>query len=134
MTKPENHPSLRDALSLKSIIEKCRPDLQNYAAIYKKLHAAPELSHQESETAASIQRHFENLSDEFDIRTRIGGYGLIAVLRNGPGKTLLLRADMDALPVAERTGLEYSSQRKQIDAQGKETSVMHGKNTPEAIF
>lgn len=116
-----------EAVSLKSLIDKLRPNLQDYESLYKTIHANPELSHQESETAALIQRHLAHLSNEFDIRTNIGGHGLISILRNGPGKTLLLRADIDALPVKERTGLEYASQRKQVDSHGKETDVMHGK-------
>lgn len=113
--------------SVKSIVQHARPGLQVYESLYKTIHANPELSHQESETAALVVKHLKSLGGDFDIRTGIGGHGLIAILRNGDGKTVMLRADMDALPVAERTNLEYASHRKQIDDDGKETAVMHGR-------
>lgn len=109
------------------VIEGARPDLMIYESLYKKIHANPELSHQESQTASLIVQHLRELSTHLDIRTGIGGHGLIAILRNGAGPTVLLRADMDALPVAERTNLEYASFRKQLRSDGKETPVMHGK-------
>ena len=56
---------------------------------------------------------------------KIGGHGVVGVLENGPGPKVLLRADMDALPVPELTGLEYASKEKGIDPEGKEVSVMH---------
>lgn len=56
---------------------------------------------------------------------KIGGHGVVGVLENGPGPTVLLRADMDALPVPELTGLEYASKKKGIDPDGKEVSIMH---------
>lgn len=112
--------------SLRSTIDRCRPDLKTYESLYKQIHANPELSHQEIETAALISQHLTKLSSGFEIRNGIGGSGLIAILKNGPGKTVMLRADMDALPVAEKTGLEYASQKKQVNSSGKEVSVMHG--------
>ena len=115
------------AQSLKDIIKDIKPDPTVYESLYKTIHLNPELSHQESETAALIVDHIESISRDIEVRTKIGGHGLIAVLRNGDGKTVMLRADMDALPVAERTGLEYASHKKQLGADGKETPVMHGK-------
>lgn len=112
--------------SLNSSIERSRPDLKVYESLYKQIHANPEISHQEAETAALISHHLTKLSSDFDVRGDIGGNGLIAVLKNGTGKTVMLRADMDALPVAERTGLNYASRKSQINAAGKEVSVMHG--------
>jgi amidohydrolase len=61
----------------------------------------------------------------YEIHASIGGHGVAAVLKNGPGKTVLLRADIDALPVEERTGLEYASTKKMNDLEGVEKSVMH---------
>ncbi|EXJ86977.1 hypothetical protein A1O3_03932 [Capronia epimyces CBS 606.96] len=119
MSSTEQPPSSRE------IIKTFRPDLQVYESLYKTIHLNPELSHQESQTAALIVDHLKHLSDEFEIRTNIGGHGLIAILKNEPGKTILLRADMDALPVAERTNLEYASHKRQLGADGKETPVMH---------
>ncbi|KAK5550240.1 hypothetical protein LTR46_011758 [Exophiala xenobiotica] len=114
-----------DASSMKSFIANLRPNLQQYESLYRRIHANPKLSHQESETAAFIELSLKDLSPKFEIRTKIGGHGLIAILRHGQGKTVLLRADMDALPVAEKTGLDYSSRRTQLDAQRKKTAVMH---------
>lgn len=115
------------SLTITNIIREFRPDLSVYEAIYRKIHANPELSHCESETGSLIVQHLRGLSADLDIRAGIGGHGLIAVLQNGPGKTVLLRADFDALPVEERTGLEYASRRRQIGRDGKETPVMHGR-------
>lgn len=119
----------KDATSLTALVKEAQPDLTPYEALYKTIHLNPELSHQESETAALIVQHLQTLSNDFEIRTKIGGHGLIALLKNGPGKTVMLRADMDALPVAERTNLDYASHKNQIGADGKETPVMHGRST-----
>lgn len=94
--------------------------------MYKTIHANPELSHQEAETAALVVDHLRKLSQDFEIRCNIGGHGLIAILKNGPGEVVLLRADMDALPVAERTGLEYASKKKAVDIRGDLKDVGHG--------
>jgi metal-dependent amidase/aminoacylase/carboxypeptidase family protein len=110
-----------------------RPNLLPYESLYKHLHANGELSTQEVETSALIVSELRKLSSEFhltdqeelDIRTNIGGYGLIAILKNGPGPTVMLRADMDALPVVEKTGLEYQSVKRMRDmADGVEKGVM----------
>jgi metal-dependent amidase/aminoacylase/carboxypeptidase family protein len=61
----------------------------------------------------------------YNIHSSIGGHGVAAVLKNGEGKTLLLRADIDALPVGERTGLEYASTKRMLDLEGVEKGVMH---------
>ena len=104
------------------------PDMGPYEELYKHLHQNPELSTQEKETAATIEAHLRKLSPnkELDIRTNIGGYGLIAVLENGSGNTILLRADFDALPVLEKTGLPYASKATQVDNRdGLSKPVMH---------
>jgi hypothetical protein len=90
----------------------------------KWFHTHPELSFCEKETAAAIVKHLESLK-AFDIHPHIGGHGLAAVLKNGEGKTLLLRADIDALPVQEQTGLEYASTKRMKDIEGIEKPVMH---------
>lgn len=118
----------------KSLIEDARPDMAGYETLYKYIHKHPELSHQEAETASLIVRQLKALSANFEIRTGIGGHGLVAILRNGPGSTVLLRADFDALPVAEKTNLEYASVRTQIDSSGKETPVMHGKEAQALVL
>jgi metal-dependent amidase/aminoacylase/carboxypeptidase family protein len=110
-----------------NLLDHYRPNLSQYEEIYKKLHANPELSDLEEQTAKLIEGHLSNLFSELDIKTRIGGFGLFAVCKNGSGKTILLRADFDALPVAEKTGLEYASTKKMQDVHGNLKPVMHGK-------
>lgn len=90
----------------------------------KWFHTHPELSFCERETAAAIASHLESLN-AFEIHPHIGGHGLAAVLKNGEGKALLLRADIDALPVQEQTGLEYASTKRMKDVEGVEKPVMH---------
>lgn len=93
------------------------------AELYRELHQAPELSFEEKETAARMATELRSIG--VDVRTNIGGHGLIGILRNGEGKTLLLRADMDALPVAEETGLEYASTVVTNNERGQAVGVMH---------
>lgn len=119
-----------DASSTKSpyadIISKHRPDIGPYEELYKHLHQNPELSTQEKETAATIAAHLRKLSNDLDVKTDIGGHGLIAILKNGPGTTILLRADFDALPVQEKTGLPYASTKTQVDVRdGITKPTMH---------
>lgn len=110
-----------------ALIESYRPDLSQYEEIYKKIHANPELSDLEEETAKLIEGHLTTLSSDLIIKTKIGGFGLFAVCKNGSGKTILLRADFDALPVEEKTGLEYASKKRMQDVHGDIKPVMHGK-------
>lgn len=93
------------------------------ARLYRDLHAHPELSFQEVRTAAEVARRLTALGIE--TTTGVGGTGVVGVLRNGSGPTVMLRADMDALPVEERTGLPYASTRRGTDADGNDVPVMH---------
>ncbi|KAI0105106.1 putative zinc metallopeptidase [Nemania sp. FL0031] len=105
------------------ILEKYRPSLCQYAETYKTIHRNPELSCQERETAQIVADHLKSLN--FSVNTYIGGQGLIGVLENGRGRTVMLRSELDALPVLENTGLSYASTRRMIDTDGKEKPVMH---------
>jgi len=96
------------------------PDL---GALYRDLHAHPELSFAEHRTAAEVARRLTDLG--LDVTTGVGGTGVVGVLRNGDGPTVLLRADFDALPVREQTGLPYASTQTATDADGHEVGVMH---------
>ncbi|KAK8023606.1 hypothetical protein PG993_011672 [Apiospora rasikravindrae] len=112
--------------SISSMVAQHRPDLGPLQDLYRHFHAHPELSNQERETAASIATELRNISPDFVIKTGIGGHGLAAILRNRGGPTVLLRADIDALPVLERTGLPYASTRRMHDVlDGVEKPVMH---------
>jgi hippurate hydrolase len=91
--------------------------------LYQDVHRHPELSFQENRTAGLVGSRLLQLG--YDVHTGIGGTGLVGILRNGDGPTVLARADMDALPVREATGLPYASTATATDASGHETPVMH---------
>ncbi|KAF4184400.1 hypothetical protein CNMCM7927_008109 [Aspergillus lentulus] len=114
---------MRAPTSLNGLIEKYRPDLSPFEGTYKQIHRSPELSGQEEQTSTIAASHLKNLG--FEVHTHIGGYGLAGVLRNGAGPTVLLRADMDALPVEEKTGLPYASTKTATDPSGETVPVMH---------
>lgn len=111
-------------MDAKAIIEEFRPDLKPFEEVYKDIHRNPELSKQEVRTSALVAAHLESI-ESFTVHKNIGGYGVVGVLKNGPGSTVLLRADMDALPHREETGLEYGSIKVSIGSDGVETPVMH---------
>lgn len=92
-------------------------------AFYKDLHTNPELSYQEEKTAAKLAAELKKLG--FEVTEKVGGHGIVGVLKNGAGPTVLLRTDMDALPIAELTELPYASKVRVRDAEGKEVGVMH---------
>ncbi len=91
--------------------------------LYRELHQSPELSLAEKETAARMAQVLRDIGAK--VTTGVGGHGVVGVLENGPGKVLMLRADMDALPVAEQTGLPYASKVRVPDARGATVGVMH---------
>src|SRR5436853_3974520 len=95
------------------------PDLES---VYKDIHSHPELSMQENRTAG-IAAHRLGAAG-YEVTTGVGKTGVIGVLRNGDGPTIMLRADMDALPVREATGLPYAS-NVTTDQNGKSVPVMH---------
>ncbi|CAM1500537.1 Fc.00g096990.m01.CDS01 [Cosmosporella sp. VM-42] len=114
------------AAAVSRVVEQHRPDLQPLQRLYKLFHRHPELSNQEAETARTIVEWFKAFGPEdLIIKPSIGGHGLAAILTNGDGPTVLLRADIDALPVEERTGLPYASTKRMLDAAGVEKPVMH---------
>jgi amidohydrolase len=100
------------------------PDVRGWQQdFYRDLHAHPELSHQETRTAANVADRVR--ASGCEVHTGIGGTGVVATIRNGAGPTVLLRADMDALPVREATGLSYASSATGTDVDGNEVPVMH---------
>ncbi|WP_022902046.1 amidohydrolase [Humibacter albus] len=92
-------------------------------ALYRDLHEHPELSHQETRTAEKVIDGLRTWG--FDVVDGVGGTGVVGVLANGAGPTVLLRADMDALPVEEDTGVPYASTQVATDAAGARVPVMH---------
>src|SRR5438309_1088985 len=114
--------------SLDAMIDR---DLGSLVATYKSLHAAPELSHHEEKTSAFFANQLRSLG--YTVTERIGkyehpewpGYGVAAVMKNGAGPTVLIRTELDALPVDEKTGLPYASKVKTKNDAGQDVSVMH---------
>jgi hippurate hydrolase len=92
-------------------------------ALYKELHRTPELSGQEVETAARMAAELRAAG--FDVTENVGGTGVVGLIENGPGPVVMLRADMDGLPVTEETGLPYASTRTVTLESGAPSGVMH---------
>src|SRR4051812_28082237 len=113
-------PAPAAAQELRQAIHADMPDLMN---LYRDLHAHPELSMQETRSAALMAEQARRAG--FTVITGIGRTGVVAVLANGPGPILLLRADMDALPVEEQTGLPFASHVRGTSLTGVESGVMH---------
>ena len=99
-------PALAQKSSLDEIVAADEPRLID---IFKNLHANPELSMQETKTAALVAKELKALG--FEVQTGIGKTGVVGVMKNGPGPVIMFRADMDALPVKEETGLPYASSK-----------------------
>ena len=106
--------------TMTSAIDSLLPELE---AIYKDLHQHPELSMQEVRTARIVADYVEELG--YEVTRNVGVTGLVALLRNDAGPTVMLRADMDALPMAEATGLTYASTVTAKDEEGVEVGVAH---------
>lgn len=108
-----------------SVVRKVLSGLDEIAtwqeALYVQLHANPELSMQETETRAAVATRLET----FGYETQLIGGGVVGVLANGDGPTVLFRADMDALPVQELTNLAYASTKTATDEAGNQVPVMH---------
>ena len=114
MAVPAQADELRDAVAA---------DMPALITLYEDLHANPELSFQEVETAKKLAARARALG--FEVTEGVGKTGVVAVLKNGDGPVVMLRADMDGLPVIEQTGLPYASKRRAVPATGIETGVMH---------
>lgn len=101
-------------------VQKQMPSLM---AIYKDLHANPELSFMEVRSAGILAAEARKLG--FQVTEKVGGTGIVAVMKNGPGPVVMIRADMDGLPVTEQTGLAGASKVRVTTKEGVETGVMH---------
>jgi amidohydrolase len=106
--------------AVQDLVDKDYPSLES---LYKELHLHPELSLQEEKTSARVATELRSAG--FEVTEKFGGTGVVGVLRNGPGPTLLIRTDMDALPVKEETGLPYASAAHMLNLSGKDVPVMH---------
>lgn len=123
--------AVANAQSLDALIDRELPSLVEK---YKALHANPEISYQEEKTSAFVAKELRSLG--FEVTERVGKYphnnstrvcyGIVAVMKNGNGPTVLVRTDLDGLPLEEKTGLPYASKAKTKNESGEEVSVMHG--------
>jgi hippurate hydrolase len=120
--RPDATPGKADGDDLERRIADAYPDLK---ALYERLHRYPELSSHEELTAARLAAEFPGPSSGFVMTREFGGHGLVAELHNGDGPTVLVRTEMDALPVEEKTGLPYASRVRVRDRRGTEVGVMH---------
>ncbi|NBV23158.1 MAG: amidohydrolase [Proteobacteria bacterium] len=106
-----------------AILAKVDADYPRLFDLYRHLHTHPEISFQEVQTAARIADELKQAG--FEVTTKFGGNGIVGVLRNGPGPTVLVRTDLDGLPVLEETGLPYASKARTKDDKGNDVPVMH---------
>jgi hippurate hydrolase len=106
-----------------SIGEQVAADYEYLGPLFEHFHRNPELSFLETETAARLAAELEAAG--FEVTTGIGRTGIVAMMENGDGPTVLVRADMDGLPVEEDSGLPYASTATQVDLSGEEVPVMH---------
>ncbi len=98
-------------------------ELPGLVQLYQHLHSHPELSYHEQQTAERFASELQ--SEDIEVTTGVGGHGVVGMIRNGAGKLLMLRCDLDALPVREETGLPYASRVTATDDEGAQVSVMH---------
>jgi hippurate hydrolase len=106
-----------------TLSDSIKADMPQLMTLYRDLHAHPELSMQEVRTPARLAPEMKKLG--FQVTEHVGKTGVVAVMKNGPGPVLLIRADMDALPVKEQTGLPFASKVRATTLDGVESDVMH---------
>ncbi len=112
------------AISFKSeILKILSTELQSLKELYIDLHKTPELSFNEVNTSRKMEKELKNAG--FKVTYGVGKYGVVGIIKNGPGKTIMVRADMDALPITEKTGLSYESKIRTKDSSGNDVGVMH---------
>jgi len=110
--------------SAESLREAIASDYEsNLEDLFLHFHANPELSNREFKTAKRLAEEIRAFG--FEVTEGVGGTGIVAIMKNGPGPTVMLRADMDGLPVEEQSGLPYASKARQVDTTGIEQPVMH---------
>jgi amidohydrolase len=110
-----------NSAAVRSIVEREYPALFD---LYKHFHANPELSFHEEKTSQRLADELRQI-EGLQVTTKVGGFGVVAVLKNSHGPTILVRSDLDALPVKEQTGLPFASTATAKDDSGKEVPVMH---------
>ncbi len=101
---------------------------RHLGTLFDYFHRNPELSMMETNTAARLASELREAG--FEVTEGVGGTGIVATMENGPGPLVMMRADMDGLPVEERSGLPNASRNKQVDWDGNEVFVMHACISP----
>lgn len=114
---------LSTAASADKLSDSVKQQLPELMTVYRDLHQHPELSSVEVKTAKKLAKQARELG--FEVTEKFGGTGVVAVLKNGPGPTVMIRADMDGLPVVEQTGLAFASKQTAMTEEGTETGIMH---------
>lgn len=114
---------IASAQSIPEIDQRILESQPEVLELYQHLHANPELSLREEKTSALLATKMRALG--FEVTERVGGFGVVCVFKNGPGKTLLVRTDMDGLPVEEKTGLAFASNVRTKDDLNRDLPVMH---------
>ena len=109
------------AENLDSSVMKSMPKLE---ALYTHLHQYPELSYQEKNTSARMAKELKNLG--FEVTDNFGGYGVVGIYKNGTGPVVMIRADIDGLPIIEQTGKSYASKVTTVDEHNNTVGIMHG--------
>ena len=115
--------SIAAAPTQKDVRDSVDKEFSNLLKLYQHLHANPEISFQEEKTGLRLGAEMKKLG--FEVTQNIGGFGVVCVLKNGKGPTVLVRTDTDALPVKEATGLPFASTRTTTDDLGKTVPTMH---------
>ncbi|HVS35919.1 MAG TPA: amidohydrolase [Gemmataceae bacterium] len=122
-TRAEEAPAADVKDRVDAVQKRIAAEYDDLLALYKHLHSNPELSLHEINTGARLAKELKALG--FDVTEKVGGTGVVGVFKNGDGPTVLVRTDMDALPVVEATDLPYASKVKVRDANDNEVGVMH---------
>jgi amidohydrolase len=108
---------------LAEVDKKLDAEIKDLVALYQHIHANPELSLMEEKTAKRLADEMKKAG--YEVTEKLGGHGIVAVLKNGPGPVVLIRTDMDGLPIIEQTGLPYASKVRVKNRDGVEVGVMH---------
>ena len=115
--------SVAAAPSQKAVRDRVNKEIPSLLELYQYLHANPEISFQEAKTGQRLGTELKTIG--FKVTQNVGGHGVVCVLKNGKGPTVLVRTDTDALPVKEATGLPFASTRTTTDDLGKTVPTMH---------
>ncbi len=119
----DSPPPQRPPWKVEALLAPLDAEVADLDRLYVDLHQTPELSGREERTSRKMAERLRHLG--FEVTERVGGYGVVGVFRNGKGPAVLIRTDMDALPLAEKTGLAYASKATTTDALGRPVAVMH---------